>query len=114
MTHLDSEIVKLEAEYARVSHSGRQCRFDSTNKQGYNSCVNMQTNEAPAIRAQLDSIRANINDLNIKNIHLQMVEEAHKIQTIPAIPPGDVSKMTQTNDALKLGAVILGLLVLSS
>ena len=44
----------------------------------------------------------------------QAIQESRKPETFEAIPPGDVPKMTQTNDILKFAAIVAGILVLSS
>lgn len=43
-----------------------------------------------------------------------MIQESRKVESFEAMPPGDVPKMTQTNDILKFAAIIAGILVLSS
>ena len=109
MTHLDSQIKSLEDALEAMRASYPICRF-SGDKLGHNRCIG----ELPVIDQALNQKRMEIDLLKAQNIHLQMVEESRKPETFQAIPPGDVAKMTQTNDMLKFAAIIAGILVLSS
>ena len=51
---------------------------------------------------------------SLELVRAKFIDSSRKGEFSNAIPPGDVSKVAQTNDILKFAAIIAGLLVLSS